>query len=113
MKKKIKKTHTRKEDKLRLLYIELNDWDSYKTQTLNDFVKQLIDDEDVNVNYNWSVYDQAMFFFITTTFKFIKENHLEEALKHQYKSHKFFKKSYYPKYDLSKINTDDNGEYID
>ena len=75
--------------------------------------EKLVNDDNVNVNYNWSVYDQAIFFFITTTYEFIKENHLEEALKHQYKNNKFFKKSYYPKYDLTKINTDDNGEYID
>lgn len=113
MKKKYKKTHNRTKNKLRLLYIELNNWDSYESQKLNDFVKQLIDNEDVKVNYNWSVYDQAIFFFITTTFNFIKEHKLEEALKHEYKCNNFFKKRYYPKYDLSKINTDDNGEYID
>lgn len=113
MKKKFKKTHKRKENKLRLLYIELNNWDSYESQNLNDFVKQLVDDKDVQVNYNWSVYDQAMFFFITTTYEFIKNNNLKEALKHKYNKYNYFTKKYYPKYDLTKINTDDNGEYID
>lgn len=93
--------------------IELNNWDKYKTKELNDFVENLVNDDNVNVNYNWSVYDQAIFFFITTTYEFIKENHLEEALKHEYKDSNFFKKRYYPKFDLSKINTDDNGEYVD
>ena len=115
MKNKVKKTHRRKQNKVRYVYLELTNWLTYETKELNDFVDKLYNDtEDINVNYNWSIYDCAMMFFITTTRDFIIKNNLQEAFKHTYHNKiSYYGKKYYPKYDLTKINTKDNGMYIE
>ena len=115
MKNKIIKTHRRKQNKDRYVYIELTNWVTYDTEELNNFVNKLYNDEgDINVNYNWTMYDYAMIFFVTTTREFIINNNLQEAFKHTYHNKiSYYDKKYYPKYDLTKINTKDNGMYLD
>ena len=115
MKKRKTKNHVRKQNKVRYVYLELNNWVEYDTKELNDFVDNLVKEEETaKVNYNWTIYDCAMIFFITTTRDFILKNNLQEAFKHTYHNRiSFYNKKYYPKYDLTKINTNDNGLYLE
>ncbi len=99
-------------DGKKIIHIELNNWDRYKTKELNEFIIQMVDDKDfdqkVHFNYVMTDYDMAVFYLITTTEEYIRELGIEEALEEIIDdgSYHLFSIEMYPEYDESVFGTD-------